>query len=332
MASLHASAINFSLDSIAEWGKFPRFCVNTYRWGDRFFNSYDSVYVVGTGTKFNVKITTDSWADNYHFMLPNSQQVDMRSDASTSAGAYLTYLAVSMGYDINISSLFSGVKDARSRYRFGFDCALLSVEVYTEKNEVGTRIRRFGPLRHVNMPFDGISIRSWGFDLYYFFNNKRYSQAAAYNFSKIQRRSQGSFYAGIAIYGQRYDFDFSQLEPRLTDMLPADWEGHHWRTSTRNYGFRFGYGYNWVFARNWVLCGSMSPIIGVKKGYINSDEKRTSFALYQRGKASIVWNHGRWFVGGVANISLAIVSNRRTTFLGTNFSASTAVGYRFNLW
>lgn len=31
-------ALSFALDSVAEWGKFPRFCVNTYRWGDRFFN------------------------------------------------------------------------------------------------------------------------------------------------------------------------------------------------------------------------------------------------------------------------------------------------------
>ena len=30
-----------NLDSIAAWGKFPRFCINTYRWGDRFFNGYD---------------------------------------------------------------------------------------------------------------------------------------------------------------------------------------------------------------------------------------------------------------------------------------------------
>ncbi len=61
-----AKALSLNLDSIAEWGKFPRFCINTYRWGDKFFNSYDSLYVVGTGTKFNVKITTDSWLDKYY--------------------------------------------------------------------------------------------------------------------------------------------------------------------------------------------------------------------------------------------------------------------------
>ena len=57
-------AFSLALDSIAEWGKFPRFCIKKYRWGDRFFNSYDSTYVVGTGTKFNVKFKTYSWVDH----------------------------------------------------------------------------------------------------------------------------------------------------------------------------------------------------------------------------------------------------------------------------
>lgn len=327
-----ASAISFALDSIAEWGKFPRFCVRTYRWGDKFFNSYDSTYVVGTGTKFNVKATTDSWMDTYHFILPHNRNVEMWSDPSTSVGAYITYLAVSVGYDINISNLFGGVKHARSRYRFGFDCSLLGFEAYYENNDVGTKLKRFGPYHNISIPFDGIHIEAWGIDAYYFFNHKKYSQAAAFNFSKIQRRSQGSFYAGLSIYGQKYDFDFTQLPAGMLDMLPQEWEEHHYKVNTINYGLRFGYGYNWAFARNWALCATLSPTVGFKKGYVNSGEENTSFSLYGRFRLSIVWNKGRWFVGGVANVQSAIISDRHTTFLGSNLSASAAVGYRFNLW
>ena len=327
-----AEAISFNLDSIAEWGKFPRFCVNTYRWGDKFFNSYDSTYVVGTGTKFNVKIITDSWLDYYRFTLPENQYVDLVSDPSTSIGAYLTYLAVSVGYDINISNLVGGVRDARSRYQFGFNCSLLGVEAYIENNEVGTKMTRFGDMRDLDIPFNGIKVDTWGIDAYYFFNHKRYSQAAAFNFSKIQRRSQGSFYAGLSIYSQGYDFDFSGLDPHMLDMLPEEWNGYHYRVKTTNYGFRLGYGYNWALGKKWLIGVSVSPTIGFKVGFVNSDTEETSFSLYNRIKFSAVWNHGYWFIGGVGNVNSSLIADRRTTFLGNIISGTVSVGYRFNLW
>ena len=92
---MRSSAGLFDLDSIAAMGKFPRFVVNTYRWGDKFFNGYDTAYVKSTGYKFSAKITTDSWLDGYSFRLPNHTNIFMRSDPSTSIGVYATYLAVS---------------------------------------------------------------------------------------------------------------------------------------------------------------------------------------------------------------------------------------------
>lgn len=327
-----ANAVSFSLDSIAEWGKFPRFCVNTYRWGDKFFNSYDSTYVVGTGTKFNVKLTTDSWRNYYHFVLPDLNKIDMSSDPSTSAGVYLTYLAVSLGYDINVSRLFNGVENARSRYRFGFDCSLLSVELHWENNDVGTKIKEFGPYKRLDIPFNDIHIYAWGIDAYYFFNHKKYSQAAAFNFSKIQRRSQGSFYAGLSISALDYDFNFSNLEKKLLDVIPEEWPDYHFRTSTHNYCVRFGYGYNWVPAKNWAICGTLSPTFGFKRGIVNSGEQKTSFSLYTHAKMSVVWNYGRWFIGGMANFDIALIRHQSTTFYGGDATVSGAVGYRFNLW
>lgn len=334
-----ARGVSFALDSIAAWGKFPKFCIDVYRWGDRFFNTYDSLYVTGTGTKFNVKLTSDSWLDYYRFVLPANENstsedryVDLISRPSTSIGVHLTYLAVSVGYDINLSSFIHGVKEARQRYQFGFNCALFGFEAYKEINDVGTRMTRFGNMHHLNIPYNGMHSNSWGLDLYYFFNNKRYSQAAAFSYSKIQRKSQGSFYAGISVYSQNYDFDFSGLEKYLLDQLPSEWEHNHFITNTQNYGIRLGYGYNWVFAKNWLLGATLSPTIGLKHGYTNSTVDKTSFSLFNRAKLSIVWNGGRWFAGVVGSGDTAVVSDRQSTFLGTNLSVTAAVGYRFNLW
>ncbi|MBD5232600.1 MAG: DUF4421 domain-containing protein [Bacteroidales bacterium] len=330
-----AEAFSFALDSIAEMGKFPRFIVNTYRWGDKFFNGYDTTYVQGTSYKFNAKLTTDSWMDGYSFRLPNKKRIFMDSDPSTSAGVYLTYLAVSVGYDINISKLLTGVDRSRQRLRFGFNCMLFGAEVYYSKNDVGATIKRFGDYGdpgHLDIPFNGINNSTWGLDAYYFFSHKKYSEAASFNFSRLQKKSHGSFYAGFSLYTQQLDFDFSILPEELKLQLPANWEDFHYRVNTKNYALRAGYGYNWVFAPKWVLGVSESPIIGVRKGSVISLEDKISFSLYNRFKLSVVWNHGRWFFGAVGKLDAALVNDKETTFAGGVLSGEAVFGYRFNLW
>lgn len=329
--------MSLSLDSIAEWGRFPKFCVDVYRWGDKFFNSYDGEYVEGTGYKFNGKIRTESWFDYYVFDLPDNVEMHLRSDPSTSIGPYLTYLAVSVGYDINVSKIFGGVDRSRSRFRFGFNCSLLAVELYWLKNDVGTTITSFGIGREnqdVDIDFNGINTSSWGLDFYYFFNHKKYSQAAAFNFSKIQRKSQGSFYAGFSVYNQLYDFDFASLPTPMLQYLPKSWDGYRYYVSGTNYALRGGYGYNWVFRPGWLLGVSESPIIGLRKGTINNEIDKVSLSIFNRFKMSLVWNSssGRWFAGLVGSVDFALVNNNKTTFANAVFTGEVSVGFRFNIW
>lgn len=334
-ACVTAPALSLNLDSIATWGKFPRFCVNTYRWGDRFFNSYDSLYVRGTGLKFNVKLTADSWLDVYNFDLSDGTKIHMRSDASTSVGAHVTYLAVSVGYDINFSKLFGGPTQRRKRYSFGFNCSLFAAEWNYTSNDVGTRITKFENDGHdftANLPFDGINVSSWNLDTYYFFNHKKYSQAAAFNFSKLQQRSQGSFYAGVSVYSQNYNFDFSSLPADMRDVLPTSWTNYKYNVRTRNYALRLGYGYNWVPHRRWLIGVSESPLIGLRSGFVNSVHDSLSFSLYNRLKLSVVWNKGRWFIGAVGMADVGLIYDKEHTLAAAILSAQISAGYRFNIW
>jgi len=334
-ASVPCRGLSFALDSIAEWGKFPRFCIGVYRWGDKFFNGYDTTYVRGTGYKFNAKVTADTWVDGYHFQLPNKTNITMLSDPSTSVGFYLTYLALTAGYDVNISKLLGGPDKSRRRLRLGFNCMLFAVEAYFTRNDVGTTIKRFGiggEGKHLNVPFDALLNETWGIDAYYFLTHKRYSEAATFSFSRIQRRSAGSFFTGFSIYHQNLYFDFSGLPPQLLQELPPTWTNNHYSVSTDNYAFRLGYGYNWVFHRRWALGMSISPIIGVRKGYVNSEINKVSLSLYNRAKLSVVWNCGPWFFGATGKLDVAVINDKKTTYAGGFFSAEAVLGYRFNLW
>ena len=330
-----ASAISFDLDSIAAWGKFPRFCVGVYRWGDHFFNNYDSTYVESTGKRWNIKIKSDSWSDTYDFRFDNRYRMEMLSDPSSSLGFYLTYMAVSVGYDVNISKYFTGNDRVRERFSFQFNCALFAAEVFTYSNDVGTTIRRMGmpgEVEKVNLDFSGINNHTLGVDLYYFFNHRHYSQAAAFNYSKIQRKSSGSMYAGFSYLDESYNFDFSPL-PEADSEIPTTWE-HNYRVDSKSYAIKFGYAYNWVFHPGWCLGISESPIIGVRKGHINHPgEKSTTFLLNNRFRLGLVYNlRKRWFFGASGNVMSGLINDPEHTLIANTLSGELSIGYRFDLW
>lgn len=331
-------SFSLALDSVRTWGKFPNFCVNVYRWGDRFFNSYDTAYVEGTGYKFNVKNRTETWTDQYDFSLPNNYRLNMISDPCTSTGFYLTYLAVSLGYDLNVSKWFGNHDPARKRFSFSLNCSLFSADLYWISNMVSTRIRKFGPandIRHIDLRFRGIDTSIFGISLVYYLNHKRYSRAAAFNYSKVQKRSQGSFFLGFDFTHQDFTFDFGQLPDNMKTELPPAWAdyGYIYHADSRNYSAVIGYGYNWVFARHWVLGVSESPIIGLKDGFINYPEQRgLSFALYNRARLSVAWTNRHWFAGAILKIENGLIYQKDHSLLNTVFNVEASVGYRFNLW
>lgn len=329
-------AISFDLDSIAAWGKFPRFCVNTYRWGDHFFNGYDTIYVTGTGYKFNVKAKSNSWIDYYNFDLPNDMRMRMTSQPSTTAGLWLTYMAVSVGYDKNFSNIFGWSGHAKEQFTFEFNCSLFACNLYYINNKSSMDISRFGrrgATYNPDITFHGATSRVFGLDAYYFFNHKKYSQGAAFSFSRVQHKSQGSFFAGFSYSNQDWRFDFSGLPEYMKASLPSDWMDYVYTARTRNYAVKVGYGYNWVIAPGWCICMHASPVFGIKKGYINNPNiEKNTFALSSVGKLSVVWNHNRWFAGLVGNLNFDLIYDKASTFENGTGSLTISAGYRFNLW
>lgn len=329
-----AGAVSFALDSIAAWGRFPHFCIDIYRWGDKFFNSYDPDYVKGSGYRFNVKAVSDSWLDDYQFELDDKKRLSMHSRPSTSVGAYLTYMAVSVGYDVNFKKSFRGPDNARRRFTFGFDCSRLSVQYHSVSNREGANISRFTTPKYtyrLDIPFHGIDNNIKTLECYYFFNHKKYSQPAAFGYSKIQLRSSGSFYAGFYYSSQKLDFDFRSLPFELKLAIPQAWE-RRYLVKSKVYCARLGYAYNWVFARHWLLGVSESPIVGIRNGSINSVEKKNSFALMNSLRLSVSWNNRRWFSGISGEIESNLVYDKRRFMLSSYAYVRACVGYRFNIW
>lgn len=92
---------------------------------------------------------------------------------------------------------------------------------------------------------------------YYVFNGRRYSQAAAYNQSVIQRRSAGSFLLGATWY--QSSFDYSDISNFLFMMVG---HGVH-RIKVHQANIGFGYGYNFVPFRGLVINAMAMPTFSV---------------------------------------------------------------------
>lgn len=334
--SQSSQALSLALDSIATWGKFPRFCINTYRWGDKFFNGYDTTYVSGTGYKFNIKIKTDSWNEYSSFYFYNDTRMKMQTDPCTQVGLWLTYLAVSIGYDKNVSHFFSGKDIERERFVFQFNCSLLAAEFYYYTNNVVNMITEFknkNNRQKVRYAFDGVNNKSMGVETYYFFNHKKYSQGAAFSFSRIQKKSAGSFFSGLSISMLDYNFDFNKLPDYLKSQLPDNWDSYNYKISNNTYAIKLGYAYNWVFAKNWLLGVSISPTIGFR--YENAKDKEhpdINFSFNGKNKLSVIYNNDKWFAGVIGRHEFGIINGKQHSLLNTIIGIEASVGWRFNLW
>ncbi len=334
-APTSVGAISFKVDSIAQWGNFPRFCMNVYRWGEEFFNGFDSTYVNKTHTYFDVKFNSQSWSNVYNFELPEGKSIRIVSEPATTAGFSVSYLALTMSYDKNISGYFGGPKRTRKNFRFGFNCSLLAVEYYNIHNDGDTHITRFGDSsspEKMKLDFKGIDTHTQGFDAYVFLNQKKYSQAAAFNYGRYQIRSAGSFFVGLSYFHNSYDFDFSGLPEPMRAQLPNWWNNYSYHVNTDNYCFRLGYGYNWVLNRHLLIGVSESPVLGLQYGHITGNSKPSSASLANRLALSFVWNNGHWFAGIIGRADQGLIYNKKQAYINSDLSFTCSVGYRFNLW
>ena len=286
-------------DDDVEYPKFVKFCLDVYNWGSRTFNTYDTAYVVGTGKKWKLMLKNDNWFNTYHLMLPTGIRVDMHSDVACNIGGSISYMAASLGYMYNIDNLFGGERMKHKKWEFQFTCALIAFDAYYSKNTGSTNLTRLGSYTDYNLfksnyNFSGLKLESYGIDLYYFFNNKKYSQSAAYSYSKYQKKSAGSAIAGVNISRKDIRMDFNDLPVDVREELPQDKRNYHIKYN--DYCLMVGYGYNWVFRKNWLLNVTGIPCLGFNHNLnVTSEDNRNILSLNFKAKIALVYNHNNFF-------------------------------------
>lgn len=283
-------------DPSVEWPKFLGFCVKIYNWGDRVFSSTDPDYVVGTGKKWRARIINDNWADSYHMLIRSKFNSLMSTPFHVLWGASLQYMAVSYTYSVDLTHLLTRSPINYKKHEFGFNCARFSIDGYFYSNNA-TYIRSFkGHKGNLREPFSGIDMQIFGLDAYYFFNGYKYSHGAAYNFSKIQQKSQGCVMAGFAYCNQDISLDFDKLPDELKPYYTL--ENPYYRFHYNDYNLLIGYAYNCVLSPHWLYNITVIPGFGFNHCYEDSSEGSSKlFSASGRAMTSFTFNSGNWFAG-----------------------------------
>lgn len=307
--------------------------VKGYNWFERIFNDYDTTYVKPVGGKFKVKLYTNDWFENYRLNFREGGHMNFISDLMANVGVELSYWIFSLGYDMNLNKYYDGYERHQKKFNFGIHTGLINFNVFIEKNDLSAVLNSFYTPSY-NYPstfrFNGVKTDRWGIEAYYFLNNHKYSQPAAFDYTRLQARSAGSFFFGIAYRDQQYEFDFSSFPNPIIGYLPPELENYTYKAHLKNFFLIPGYGFNWVLGKHWLLAISESPFVGIRTGRVNIIQKN-KFSLTNMVRIGAVYNLNKFFLGIQGALYTSRTKDPEITMWGNEIKTEVAVGYRFNL-
>ena len=318
-------------DSTVEYPGFLRFCLKVYKWADKTFNSYDTTYVVGTGRNWKIRLLSDNWVDSYQLDPGKKFPIRMMSEPYNNIGAYLQYMAVSVGYSFDMNKLIGKHPANHEKIEYTFNCARFNIEGHVWTNSGGTYIRTFGDFNDghlIKKYFEGVKLKNIETYGYYFFNNRKFSMSAAYNYSKFQRKSAGSAILGIGYNNLDVDMDLRLLPEELIPYLkitPENYKFHY-----RSYTIIGGYTYNWVIHPKWLFNATALPGMGITLTYAdNYSGTAKTMANNIRATGSLTYNNKDFFLCAVAKFYGSFYWSGSNSLFSSVENLQLSVGWRF---
>jgi hypothetical protein len=173
---------------------------------------------------------------------------DLSTSRKTTVSVGASYRGISASLALNPAKLKGIYKDYE--LNLSYYSSRLSLDAsYHRSTTLAGDVERGDYVGHLNK--EGVKSKMVNIAGYYIFNHRRFSYPAAFTQSYIQRRSAGSWLAGISYQGGSIETT-DELKERTPNAPEVD-------IHIGLVGIGGGYGYNWVLGKKWLLHFSMLP-------------------------------------------------------------------------
>ena len=297
-------ALTFSLQINAQnrgFEKVKRVVRCTVDFVDYVLNDVDTAYV--QGNKYNLTIMPEYSLGYEHYRFGTTdgtgQCIDIAPDNRGVATFNVGWRWLIVGYSVDLHG-----GRALTEFNTGLYSTRFALDLFYRKSGEGYKIRNLSgfyngekPLQEYNNNLDGFAVEQIGIGLHYAFN-KRFSYAAAYGQSTIQRASAGSFILGADYNQQKFTFNHDNIDPLIANQLQDILKFRNARYN--DFSISLGYGYNWVFAKNFLAGVSFEPEISYKKAtleYADNKSLQDNINLDITTRAALVYNNSRYYAG-----------------------------------
>lgn len=282
------------------------------------FSDFDTLYI--SPNRYNYALMTTHFSNFEYYSvtsnLPHPQKLSFSPNPHNKIGLYFGWRWIFLGWSVDIDDVYR--KTNRKNKGTEFDLSLysskLGVDIFYRRTGNNYKIHKINGFSedipsNYSENFNGLKVDIKGLNLYYIFNNKRFSYPAAFSQSTNQRRNAGSFIAGFSISKHKLDFDYYKLPLFIQETMNPGMKVR--RIKYTNANISFGYAYNWVFARNCLACLSLTPALAYKASDVDAEVHEgkqwySKFNLDFLLRAGVVYNNGKYFVG--------------TSFVGKNYN------------
>ena len=257
---------------------------------------YDTNYVVRPQGRLTLKVRMNQTGNSIHAKGTVNglySKADLSTSHKTTFSLAAVYRGIGVGFAVNPAKWKGIYKDYE--FNLNYYSNRLSLDLSYQRSEsLAGDIK--GDRGEQHLLNEDLKMKVLNMVGYYAFNHRRFSFPAAFTQSYFQRRSAGSWLAGISYQGGSIETTdkLKERNPNAPDV----------RIYLGHIGIGGGYGYNWVLGEKWLLHFSMLPTFVVFNrnnmtvNGVRKKAKHMRFNMIFNERVAVVRNLSpRYFIG-----------------------------------